>query len=187
MSMQRQWLWLPIIAISTGMLSECLRPTLAWTPTNWGARRTLAIPDKYPLGNVTRAIWHQMETNGEAADFILYDNDFVGQTAELTPAGKDKLPEIAARMRSAPFPVLVERTMHNSDPELDQLRRRLIAQILIDMGNPDANQRTVVSQPYSNGITAREAVIDARRFRFSRGNGNGNNNNGGGAGGGGGF
>ena len=81
--------------------------------------RSLAIPDELPVGAVQRAHFHQMQTNAEATDFILYQMDFVGQTAELTPDGKDKINEIGARMRSAPFPVLVERTLNNADPELD--------------------------------------------------------------------
>ncbi|MFX6790225.1 hypothetical protein ABTH34_20090, partial [Acinetobacter baumannii] len=60
--------------------------------------RSLAIPDELPVGAVQRASFHQMETNAEAADFILYQMDFVGQTAELTPDGKDKINEIGARM-----------------------------------------------------------------------------------------
>src|SRR5262249_18628078 len=107
--------------------------------------RTLAIPDQLPVGAVERAHFHQMQTNAEAADFILYQMDFVGQTAELTPDGKDKINEIAARMRSAPFPVLVERTWNNADPELDAFRRDLVALVLQEKGNPDANNRVFVS------------------------------------------
>ena len=47
--------------------------------------RSLAIPDELPVGAVQRAHFHQMQTNAEATDFILYQMDFVGQTAELTP------------------------------------------------------------------------------------------------------
>jgi hypothetical protein len=106
--------------------------------------RSNAIPEQYPVGAVERAHFHQMQTNGEAADFILHRNDFVLSSAELTPDGKDKILEIAARMRSAPFPVIVERSENNSDPELDAHRRALVAQILTDCGNPDANNRTFV-------------------------------------------
>jgi hypothetical protein len=53
---------------------------------NW---RSLAIPDKFPLGSVNRAHYHTMEINGEAADFILHWHEFVCKTAELTPDGKD--------------------------------------------------------------------------------------------------
>jgi hypothetical protein len=114
-------------------------------------RTSTAIPDVLPLGSTVRAHDQVMQTNAEAADFIIYRLNFVGQTAELTSDGKDQVLEIAARMRSAPFPVIIEREPNNSDPELDALRRNLIAQILTDLGNPDAQQRTVVGTPYGPG------------------------------------
>src|SRR5580704_11953954 len=72
--------------------------------------RSPAIPDRYPLGAVERAHFHTMQTNGEAGDFILHQMDFVGDTAELNNDGRDHIQEIAARLQSTPFPVLVERT-----------------------------------------------------------------------------
>jgi hypothetical protein len=154
-------------------------------------RRSMAIPDVQPLGSVVRAHYHTMQTNGEAADFIIHRHEFVGETAELTPSGKDHIVEIAARMRSAPFPVLVERSEHNSDPELDAFRRDIVAQILIDFGNPDAQERTIVAPAYGKGLNSREAEVDYYRFIYSRGGfGNFGNNFGngfGGAGGNGGF
>lgn len=152
------------------------------------AHRSLAIPDEYPVGAVERAHFHQMQTNAEAADFILYQKDFVGQTAELTPDGKDKILEIAARMRSTPFPVIVERSWNNSDPELDAYRRDLVAMILSDKGNPDANNRTFVSPSYGPGKQSLEAAPEYYMFTYSGLGQNGNGFGGGGGGfGGGGF
>ena len=131
--------------------------------------RSHAIPETYPLGSTVRAHYHTMQSNTEAADFIVHRNEFVDSTAELTPDGKDHILEIAARMRSTPFPVVVERTENNSDPELDNHRRRLVAQILNDFGNPEADQRTVVAPAYGRGINGREAEFDYFRFIFSRG------------------
>jgi hypothetical protein len=126
--------------------------------------RSLAIPETYPLGSLVRAHYHTMETNGEAADFILFRYEFVGATAALTPNGKDHILEIAARMRSTPFPVLVERTENNSNPELDAHRRDVVAHILTDLGNPDAAERTFVSPAYGPGKTAIEAERDYYRY-----------------------
>lgn len=125
-----------------------------------------------------------METNGEAADFVIYRNEFVENSSELTPYGRDHIAEIAARMPSAPFPVLVQRSMNNADPELDHIRRDLVVRVLTDLGNQDADQRTVVSQPYSNGINSMEGEQDYGQFRQIRGR---NNFSGAGGGGGGGF
>ncbi len=157
-------------------------------PCTW---RNPATPETLPLGSTVRAHYHTMQTNGEAADFILHDHEFVQNTAELTPAGKDHVAEIAARMRSAPFPVIVERVENNSDPELDAHRRQIIAQVLYTLGNQDADQRTFVAPAYGKGINSQEAEVDYYGFIFTRGGFGGNFNNqgtfgGGGFGGGGG-
>lgn len=154
----------------------------SWRARMAGRWRSRAIPEQLPLGVINRAHYQAMETNAEAVDFILYDHDFVLNTAELTSDGKDKILEIAARMRSAPFPVIVERSENNSDPELDAYRRNLIAQILTDLGNPDADQRTVVSTAYGPGYNSIEAQRDW--YLHIGGGGGGLNQFGGGFGGG---
>ncbi|GIX03226.1 MAG: hypothetical protein KatS3mg113_0232 [Planctomycetaceae bacterium] len=138
------------------------------------ASRSLAIQEQYPVGAVERAHFHQMQINGEAADFILYQKDFVLESAELTPDGKDKILEIAARMRSTPFPVIVERTWNNADPELDAHRRAVVAQILTDLGNPDANQRTFVSPAYGPGKHSLEAAPEFYQHTYMGGTFNNN-------------
>lgn len=132
-----------------------------------------------------RSHYQVMETNAEAADFIIHLHDFVGETATLTPDGKDHVLEIAARMRSAPFPVIVERTENNADPEIDAVRRNLVAQILTDLGNPDAQQRTVVATSYGPGYVSRRGEQMYYQHVFRGGNNFNNNNGGGGFGGGG--
>jgi hypothetical protein len=120
-------------------------------------RRSGSIPDTLPLGSTVRA-WYQVhETNAEASDFIIHLHDFVGDTARLTPDGRDHLWEIGARMRSVPFPVIVERSENNSNPELDALRRQLVVSVLSSFGNADADQRTVVSTPYGPGFNGTQA------------------------------
>ena len=117
---------------------------------SFGSKRSFAIPNTYPLGSTVRDHYHQMEMNGEASDFVMHRHEFVRNTAELNCAGKDHVMEIAARMRSNPFPVLVERSENNSDPELDQLRRNIVTQILTDFGNGDAANRCIVATPCRN-------------------------------------
>lgn len=128
-----------------------------WCLTGWMHRRSNAIPETLPLGKVNEAWYYEMQTNAEAADFIIHDLDFVGQTTELTSDGKDHILEIAARMRSAPFPVIVERSPNNADPELDQARKTLIVQVLCDLGNTDAAQRVVVATSYGPGYYSPQA------------------------------
>lgn len=166
-----------------------------WAMCGWMWRKSNAIPDTLPLGSTVRAHDQVMQTNAEASDFIIHQMEFVGQTAELTSHGKDHLLEIAARMRSAPFPVIVERQENNSDPELDALRRNLVAQILTDLGNPDAQQRTIVGTPYSQGYIGTRGERMYYQHIYGGGFGNagfggggfGGGFGGGGAGAGGGF
>lgn len=141
-------------------------------------------PDRYPVGSVLRSHTHAMQTNAEATDFVFNQNEFVGETTELTTDGKDHVLEVAARMRSAPFPVIVERSPNNTDPRLDTERRQVIAQYLGELGNPDAQQRVFVATPYSRGLNGNEGEVDFyRNFGFR----NTTFNNGGAFGGVGGF
>jgi hypothetical protein len=128
----------------------------------WNAAcRTPSVPDVYPLGAINRAHYETMQANGQAGDFIMHQCDFVGSTSELSPAGKDHVLEIAARARSVPFPILVERSENNSNPGLDEKRRASIAQVLVDLGIGDATQRTVVAPAYGRGLSGREAEREA--------------------------
>lgn len=176
--------------INSRFAATCLLGVAAAAATgcipSFGSKRSFAIPNTYPLGSTVRDHYHQMEMNGEAGDFILYRVHFIYNTAELTTDGKDHLMDIAARMRSAPFPVVVERSENNSDPELDQHRRNIVAQILADFGNPDAAHRVVVGTPYEKPEYGMEAEGDYYRFIGTRGFGQ-SNFGGGGGGGGGGF
>lgn len=138
------------------------------------------VPNVFPLGSVMRAHIHAEQTNAEASDMIFNLVHFSGETAHLTPDGKDHLMEVAARMRSTPFPVLIERTPNNANPQLDAERRVVVARYLADLGNPDSEQRTIVASPYSRGVNSYEGEADYyTNFNF-RGNfnNNGNNNNG---------
>ncbi|MEZ6059982.1 MAG: hypothetical protein R3C19_06445 [Planctomycetaceae bacterium] len=177
-----QWKLVAVAAL-TGACTGCIVPMpLA------SSHHSMAVPDMMPLGAISRAHWHMMETNGEASDFVIHRSEFVDNSSELSPYGRDHIQEIAARMSSAPFPVLVERSVNNSDPELDAIRRNLVSRVLTDLGNPDADQRTVVAQPYSNGINSIEGEADLSRFRLSRGRSGGYGGGGFGGGfGGGGF
>ena len=150
----------------------------------WACRKSNAIPDTLPLGSTVRAHDQVMQTNAEAFDFVINLHDFIAETAQLTPDGRDKILEIAARMRSTPFPVIVERSYNNSDPELDALRRNLVAQVLTDLGNVDAQQRTIVSTSYGPGYTGQRAEQMYYQHVYRGGNNNNNNNNNGNNGGG---
>ena len=54
-------------------------------------RQSNAIPETLPLGSTVQSHYQVMETNGEAMDFILFQHEFMGETAQLTPDGKDHI------------------------------------------------------------------------------------------------
>ena len=162
-----------LIAAVSGVCMGCVSSSsgLPFPAFGFGHSRSMAVPDVIPLGAISRAHWHTMETNGEASDFVIYRNEFVDNSTQFAPYGRDHIMEIAARMPSTPFPVIVQRSDNNSDPELDAARRDLVVRVLTDMGCQDAQQRTVVSQPYNDGINSLEAEQDYGRFRLSRNRG----------------
>lgn len=191
MRRQRMKRWIVGLGLLSLLSSSgCVSGSIPFVPHLFSWRRSLAIPDKYPLGSVVRTHYHQMETNGEAVDFVINRHEFIGSTAELNSFGLDHVLEIAARARSAPFPVIVERSENNSDPELDQHRRQMVAWLLAEKGVPNAAARVVVSQSYDPGYNGDEA--EEAYFRFiengdNDGRGGGGRGGGGGGGGGGGF
>ncbi len=74
----------------------------------------------FPLGQVSDAFNETQQTNAEAADFILYDYEFVGDTATLNPKGRDHMIQIARRLPHVPFPVVVEMTEKTNNVEENQ-------------------------------------------------------------------
>lgn len=156
------------LLILAGLLSGCAATKARFDSWLYSSKG-LSVPETLPLGSVNRAHYHTMQTNAEAADFIMYQHDFVGETADITPAGRDRILEIAARSRQTPFPIIIERSWNNSNPELDQHRRNLIAQVLNDLGTPEADQRVIVAPAYGPGITSNEGEFDYYQNTFSRG------------------
>ncbi|MDO4628625.1 MAG: hypothetical protein Q4C70_05535 [Planctomycetia bacterium] len=76
----------------------------------------------FPLGQVSDAFNETQQTNAEAADFILYDYEFVGETATLNPKGRDHMIQIARRLPHVPFPIVVEMTEKTNDVKENQHR-----------------------------------------------------------------
>jgi len=110
----------------------------------------------FPLGQVSDAHWDTQQTNAEAADFIFYDHEFVGNTAELTPAARKHIEQVALRMPHVPFPVVVEETENEGNRELDQRRREAIIGHLTQIGVEFPPERVVVAPAFPPGLSAIE-------------------------------
>lgn len=113
------------------------------------------VPNMYPLGAISQTHYDLMQANAEAADFCIPVSEFQPNSTNLTAIGRDHVLELSARMQETPFPVLVE---PSSDDQLNTRRRQVVAQVLSDLGNQDAEHRTVISTAYSSGMTGKDAL-----------------------------
>ncbi|MEX0866836.1 MAG: hypothetical protein WD030_05720 [Pirellulales bacterium] len=122
----------------------------------------------FPVGQATDAFWETQQTNAEAADFVFYDHEFVGDTAELAPGAKKKLMAVALRLEHVPFPITIEESLHNARPQLDLARRRTVVEQLARLGIPQAENRVVIASAFAEGITAVEG--EANYYQVISGN-----------------
>ncbi|MDO4571235.1 MAG: hypothetical protein Q4D38_12690 [Planctomycetia bacterium] len=114
-----------IYAADRGFSSGANRAGFASSGWNKRARPSMPKYDRpFPLGQVADAHMDTQQTNAEAADFILYDYEFVGDTATLTPKGREHMMQIAIRLPYVPFPVVVEQSERTNEVEEN---RRLAA------------------------------------------------------------
>ena len=110
----------------------------------------------FPIGQVSDSFWETQQTNAEAADFVFYNHEFRGDTAELAPGAKRHLEQVAMRLEHAPFPIVIEQTQHNARPQLDAARRQTIVMHLNRMGVTNADERVVVAGAFAEGYTGIE-------------------------------
>jgi hypothetical protein len=111
----------------------------------------------FPIGQVTDSHWETQQTNAEAADFIFFDHEFRGNTAQLSPGAKKHLEQVALRLEHVPFPVVVEESLHNARPELDQARKQTIIEQLARLGVTNVEERVIVANAFPEGYTGIES------------------------------
>lgn len=140
-----------------------------------GAQNNRAPSDRpFPLGAVTDAFWETQQTNAEAADFIFYDHEFVGDTPQLAPGAKKHLEQVALRLEHVPFPIVIEQSLYNSRPQLDRARRQMVVEQLARIGVQNAEGRVVIANTFAEGVPAVQAE---RGYYNTLGGRNGNNGN----------
>ncbi|HBL46500.1 hypothetical protein [Gimesia sp.] len=182
MSIQPKIASLPAIALAAMLISGCQHKQ---------HHAEIPYDSVAPLGTISDDIWQKQEENGEASDFVIVESEFVGTTAKLNAAGEDHIKQIAVRMASTPFPVVVEPSsmsikesseykypIHGND-DLDMHRRNVIVKMLQSMNVQDADERVVVAPAFTPGFEGFEAYR-----AYSNGFMNRGNNGGGGFGGG---
>ncbi|HCO25493.1 hypothetical protein [Gimesia maris] len=190
MSIQPKIASLPAIALAAMLISGCQHKQ---------HHAEIPYDSVAPLGTISDDIWQKQEENGEASDFVIVESEFVGATAKLNAAGEDHIKQIAVRMGSTPFPVVVEPSsmsvsasseykypIHGND-DLDMHRRNVIVKMLQSMNVQDADERVVVAPAFTPGFEGFEAYRAYSNGFMNRGGGGGGFGGGfGGMGGGGG-
>jgi hypothetical protein len=118
----------------------------------------------FPLGQVSDSHWEIQQTNAEAADFIFYDHEFKGNTAELSPGAKKHLMQVALRLEHVPFPVVIEESPGSHSPTetarrqaLDMARRQTIVEQLARLGAGNIEERVIVANAFPEGYTGIES------------------------------
>ncbi|MHC4875553.1 MAG: hypothetical protein ACYTGL_03575 [Planctomycetota bacterium] len=146
-----------------------------------------------PIGTLVDPVFQAQEANAEAADFVVHEHEWVGNSATLNERGKDHVQSIAARANSQDFPIVIEESsrstrpdtqyqypVHNND-QLDSHRRAMLVEALTIMGVADAEDRVVVGHDFVHGFWNAEANRALQQGFNNQGGA------GGGGGGGGGF
>lgn len=180
----RHHIWMLIVAVLGLSALGCSGPRAGCGPSGGRlgglfarGQQGPAYDRPFPLGQVSDSHWETQQTNAEAADFIFYDHEFVGDTRELTPGGKKKLQQVALRLEHVPFPVVIEEMpIYRPNHELEIQRRRQVVEQLARLGVEDVERRVVVSTALAPGITA----VEGERAYYSTIFGNSANPNGGG-------
>ncbi len=131
---------------------------------SWTWRRAqgkmLGYPEEFkprPLGSSVYAMGRTMASNGAEARLVLYDYDFVPDSAELTERGRDQLAKAAAQLAASPYPLVVERTP--KAPALAGERRRVVIEALAASSMPVEADRVLVGQPAPAGMSGNDARI----------------------------
>jgi hypothetical protein len=129
-----------------------------------------AIPTH--AGTYVNAYLNKQADKAELDDFVLYYNEFRDGEAQLGPFGRRHLAQIIARLSSVPFPVVIQpepehlqATNTPNNPEdkkvdarqVDQMRRKVVIDLLCQAKIPNAEERVVVGIPTAEGLFGEEA------------------------------
>jgi hypothetical protein len=113
--------------------------------------------NEWPLGASLYAQGRTQVANGEAAQMVFYQYDFLDGTNKLNARGWDKLTRVAAQLPTSFSPVVVERTPRT--PGLDQSRRLALLDELTRGPFPVPAERVLVGLPIANGLNGQESAV----------------------------
>ena len=115
-----------------------------------------------PLGASIEAAIIAQRGNAEAARMVLYDYDFIADTATLKPRGIKQLNKIAAMLASTPYPFIIE--VDEANPALAAARRQTVLHLLAELPFPVPEERVVVGYPPSRAFDGTDAEVVHRNL-----------------------
>ncbi len=128
-----------------------------------------AIPTH--AGTYTNAYLNKQADKAELDDFVLYYNEFKDGEVLLGPFGRKHLAQMIARLPTVPFPVVIQpepehlqatNTPYNPEDkkidarQVDQMRRKVVVDLLCQAKIPNAEERVVVGIPTAEGLFGEE-------------------------------
>ena len=157
-----------------------------------------SVPE--PVGSASRMHFERQEQIAEEGEFVVYQHEWYDGGLSLGPGGDRHVRRLVQRMGTERFVLVVE----PSEPDLvvhpdadvavaeagktDASRRKVLVELLSDIGVADAKSRVVVGWPRGEGLRGDEAPRVFRRLNTGgRGGALGGGGFGGGFGGGGGM
>lgn len=144
----RRWFWSGSLLLGLG--AGCL-PTCS-DVDDGAAIPAGALPA--PNGSYVRQFQDLQAARAEADDFVVYLHEWYlgGQT--LGPYGNYHLDQIAKRLPSVPFPVVLQ---PGPDTKVNDARRELLVTRLVACGIADADVRVLIGYPEAEGLFGEEA------------------------------
>jgi hypothetical protein len=120
----------------------------------------LGFPEEFeepPLGASVYAQGRTMVANGEAAQMVLHDYDFVECGEQLNPRGLDQLARIVGLLAINHAPVVID--CHSCPPALAVGRRLAVLNALAQCPVPIPPERVIIGPALSHPLSGEEAVL----------------------------
>jgi hypothetical protein len=108
-----------------------------------------------PNGTFVREYMFRQSAKAEQEDFVIYQYEWLFEEPDkLGPFGTSHVQAVARRMQGEPNPVVIQ---IDDDPQLNELRKSVVVNALLEMGVVDAAQRVYVGAPQAEGLYGDEA------------------------------
>jgi hypothetical protein len=102
-----------------------------------------------PHGSFVRRFQALQADKAEASDFVVFLNEWFEGGTQLGPFGVYHINQIAQRLPTVPFLVMVQ---PQADSALNEKRRQVVVAALLGLGVADAETRVVIAYPDAEGI-----------------------------------